>query len=206
MQEAVQENERGQASLEFDLTLTDLEDRQQSTWCDPSKTSPTEESTTSPNNFPPCVNEGPKSRTSPQATSFSQQASTANPGIQGASRPQEAPDDYWVFRRIKLRPDGLEELQLGSQELSPGIFIVTTKTTFGRLMALAISTISGTSKVFLSRWLVRLRIVTMKHYIGLKIKANKLWLSRAQDRICMRHLRLELSYSSPLSEPEDRLA
>lgn len=111
-QEAVQEIERGQASLEFDLAFTDLKDRQQSTWYDPSKTSPTEESTTSPNNFPPCVNEGPKSRNSPRETSFSQQASTANPGIQGASRPQEAPDDYWVFRRIKLRPDGLEELQL----------------------------------------------------------------------------------------------
>jgi hypothetical protein len=24
----------------------------------------------------------------------------------------KAPDDYWDFRRIKLRPDGLEELQL----------------------------------------------------------------------------------------------
>ena len=111
-QEAVQEIERGQASLEFDLALTDLEDRQQSTWDHPSEAAPTEESTTSPINAPPCVNEDPRSRTGSQGTSFSQQASTTNPGSQGERRPQEAPDDYWVFHRIKLRPDGLEELQL----------------------------------------------------------------------------------------------
>jgi len=62
--------------------------------------------------LPTCVNEDPKSRISPQVTSFSQQASTANPGRQGERRPQEAPDDYWVFHRTQLRPDGLEELQL----------------------------------------------------------------------------------------------
>jgi len=111
-QEAVQEIERDQASLAFDLTLTDLEDRQQSTWYDPSKDTPAEESTNSPTNLPTCVNEDPKSRISPQVTSFSQQASTANPGRQGERRPQEAPDDYWVFHRTQLRPDGLEELQL----------------------------------------------------------------------------------------------
>ncbi len=111
-QEAVQEIERGQGSLEFDLTLTDLEDRQQSTWYDPSKATPAEESTNSPTKLPTCVNEDPKFRTSHQATSFSQQVSTANPGSQGDRRPQETSDDYWVFRRIKLRPDGLEELRL----------------------------------------------------------------------------------------------
>jgi hypothetical protein len=111
-QEAVQEIERGQASLEFDLTLTDLEDRQQSTWYDLSKTTPAEESTDSPTNYPTCVNEDPKSRTSFQVTPFSHQASTANPGTQGERRLQEAHHDCWVFRRIQLRPDGLEELQL----------------------------------------------------------------------------------------------
>lgn len=112
LQGAVQGIERGQASLEFDLALNDLEDRQQSTWYDPSKAAPAEESITSPTNFPPCVNEVPESRTSPQATSFSQQASTANPSIQGSRRPQETPDECWVFRRIMLHPDGLEELKL----------------------------------------------------------------------------------------------
>jgi hypothetical protein len=111
-QDAVQEIERGQASLEFDITLTDLEDRQQSTWYDASKATPAEKSTISPTNFPTCLSEDPKSRTNPQVTSFSQQASTAYLDIQGERRPHEPPDGYWVFRRIKLRPDDLEEVQL----------------------------------------------------------------------------------------------
>jgi len=111
-QEAVQEIERAQTSLEFDLALTDLGDRQQSTWDHPSKASPAEESTTSLISFSPYLNEDSKSKTTPQGASFSQHASTSNSGSQGERRPQEAPDDYWEFQRIKLRPNGLVELQL----------------------------------------------------------------------------------------------
>jgi hypothetical protein len=111
-QEAVQEIERGQGSLEFDLTLTDLEDRQQSTWYDSPNNAPAEKSTNSPTNVESGINGDHKSRLDSQVTSFSQQASTQSPGIKGAANLHEAADDYWVFRRIQLRPDGLQELQL----------------------------------------------------------------------------------------------
>jgi hypothetical protein len=111
-EESVEGIERGQASHEFDLTLTDLEVRQQSTWYDSPTDAPAEKSTTSPTDVESGVNEDHKSRLDSQVTSFSQQASTQSPGIQGAANLHEAIDNYWVSRRIKLRPDGLEELQL----------------------------------------------------------------------------------------------
>lgn len=111
-EEAVEGIQRGQASHKFDLTLTDLEVRQQSTWYDSPTDAPAEKSTTSPTNVESGVNEDHKPRLDSQVTSFSQQASTQSPGIQGAANLNEAIDDYWVSRRIKLRPDGLEALQL----------------------------------------------------------------------------------------------
>jgi hypothetical protein len=111
-EEAVEGIERGQASHEFDLTFTNLEVRQQSTWHDSPNDVPAEKSTASPTNIESGVKEDHKSKLDSQATSFSQQASTQSPRIQGAANLHEATDDYWVFRRIKLCPDGLEELQL----------------------------------------------------------------------------------------------
>lgn len=102
-EEAVERIERGQASHEFDLTLTDLEVRQQSTWYDSPTDAPAEKSTTSPTNVESGVNEDHKSRLDSQVTSFSQQASTQSPGIQGAANLHEAIDNYWVSRRIELR-------------------------------------------------------------------------------------------------------
>jgi hypothetical protein len=111
-EEAVEGTQRGQASLELELALTDLEVRQQSTWYDSSKAASAEKSTTSPTSFEPSVHEDLKSKLEPQVTSFPQHASTQRPGIQGAVNLHEATDDYWVFSSIKLRPDGLEEVQL----------------------------------------------------------------------------------------------
>lgn len=111
-EKAVEGIGRCQASQEFDLTLTDLEVRQQSTWYEFPNDASAEKSTTSPTNVESGVNKDRKSKLDYQATSSSLQASTTSPGIQSVANINEAPYDYRKFRRIYLRPDSLEELQL----------------------------------------------------------------------------------------------
>ena len=103
---------RSQASHEFELTLTELEVRQQSTWYESPSDSPVEKSTTSPANVESGVKEDHKSQLDYQETSSSQQVSTKSAGIESVANINEAPKDYRKFRKIYLRPDSLEELQL----------------------------------------------------------------------------------------------
>lgn len=103
---------RSQASHEFELTLTDLEVRQKSTWYESPNDAPAEKSTTSPANVESGVNEDHKSKLDYQETSSSEQVSTTSAGIQSESNFNEAPYHYRKFRKIYLRPDSLEELQL----------------------------------------------------------------------------------------------
>ena len=111
-EEAVEEIERAQASHKFDLDLADLEVRQQSTWQVSPREAPGDKSTTSPTNIGSGDKEDCKSRIDQQVNSLAQQGSILRPVIQGAATLHEALDDYSLFRRIKLRPDGLEELNL----------------------------------------------------------------------------------------------
>ena len=104
--------EPGQASNEFDIAFADLAVRQQSTWHESRNETPAQKSTTPLTNIESDTSDDHKSKPISQANSSSQQGSTTSAGIQGAASLHEAPDDYWVFRRINLRPDGLEELQL----------------------------------------------------------------------------------------------
>ena len=111
-EEAVEEIERAQASHEFDLDLADLEVRQQSTWQESAREVSAEKSTTSSTNIGSGDKKDCKPRIDSQVNSFAQQGSVLRPVIQGPVSLHETLDDYSSFRIIKLRPDGLEELQL----------------------------------------------------------------------------------------------
>lgn len=112
-EEPVEEIERPEEFLEFDLDLADLQFRQQSTWQRPPKEAPTEKTNTPPTKTGIDDIEEPKHRIDSRAISISQRSSTLRPSIQsGTARPHEPLDDYSPFHTIKLRPDGLQELKL----------------------------------------------------------------------------------------------
>lgn len=111
-EESVEEIERAQASHKSDLDLANLEVSQQSTWQDSPREAPADKLTTSPTNIRRDDNQNRKPRIDSQLNSTAQQGSILELGIQGAVSLHETLDDYSSFRIIKLRPDGLEELQL----------------------------------------------------------------------------------------------
>jgi hypothetical protein len=111
-EEAVEEIERAQASHEFDLDLADLEVRQQSTWHDYPSDAAAEKPFTLPTNVESGDDKDRKSSLDSKVNSNAQLGSIYRPGIQGVASLHEPLDDHSVFRRIKLRPNGLEELKL----------------------------------------------------------------------------------------------
>lgn len=110
-EKTIEEIERAQAPHEFDLDLADLEVGQLNRHDSP-RISAAEKPSTSSTNIESGGNKDHKPSLEPKLSSFAQQGSIYGPNIQNTTSFHDAFDDYSGFHRIKLRPDGLEELKL----------------------------------------------------------------------------------------------